>query len=30
VVSNRVDSVWLVSVNDVLDELPVSARGRIA
>jgi len=30
VVSNLVDSVWLVSGTAVLDELPVSARGRIA
>lgn len=30
VVSNLVDSVWLVNGSTVLDELPVSARGRIA
>jgi D-serine deaminase-like pyridoxal phosphate-dependent protein len=30
VVSNLVDSVWLVSGNDVLEELPIAARGRIA
>jgi D-serine deaminase-like pyridoxal phosphate-dependent protein len=30
VVSNLVDSVWLVNGETVLDELPVSARGRIA
>ena len=30
VVSNLVDSVWLVNGTTVLDELPVSARGRIA
>ena len=30
VVSNLVDSVWLVSGETVLDELPVAARGRIA
>jgi D-serine deaminase-like pyridoxal phosphate-dependent protein len=30
VVSNLVDSVWLVNGDDVLDELPVAARGRIA
>ena len=29
VVSNLVDSVWMVSGDDVLDELPVAARGRI-
>jgi D-serine deaminase-like pyridoxal phosphate-dependent protein len=30
VVSNLVDTVWLVNGGDVVDELPVSARGRIA
>jgi D-serine deaminase-like pyridoxal phosphate-dependent protein len=30
VVSNLVDSVWLVNGEAVLDELPVAARGRIA
>jgi D-serine deaminase-like pyridoxal phosphate-dependent protein len=30
VVSNLVDSVWMVSGDDVLDELPIAARGRIA
>jgi D-serine deaminase-like pyridoxal phosphate-dependent protein len=30
VVSNLVDSVWLVNGETVLDELPVAARGRIA
>jgi D-serine deaminase-like pyridoxal phosphate-dependent protein len=30
VVSNLVDSVWLVNGDAVLDELPVAARGRIA
>jgi D-serine deaminase-like pyridoxal phosphate-dependent protein len=30
VVSNLVDAVWLVSGDEVVDELPVSARGRIA
>jgi D-serine deaminase-like pyridoxal phosphate-dependent protein len=30
VVSNLVDSVWLVEGETVLDELPVAARGRIA
>jgi D-serine deaminase-like pyridoxal phosphate-dependent protein len=30
VVSNLVDSVWLVNGDSVLDELPVAARGRIA
>jgi D-serine deaminase-like pyridoxal phosphate-dependent protein len=30
VVSNLVDSVWLVNGDTVLDELPVAARGRIA
>jgi D-serine deaminase-like pyridoxal phosphate-dependent protein len=30
VVSNLVDSVWLVNGDSVLDELPVSARGRVA
>ena len=30
VVSNLVDSVWLVNGDAVLDELPIAARGRIA
>jgi hypothetical protein len=30
VVSNLVDSVWLVGGDEVLDRLDVSARGRIA
>jgi D-serine deaminase-like pyridoxal phosphate-dependent protein len=30
VVSNLVDSVWLVSGNEVVDQLEISARGRIA
>jgi D-serine deaminase-like pyridoxal phosphate-dependent protein len=30
VVSNLVDSVWLVNGDTVLDELPIAARGRIA
>jgi D-serine deaminase-like pyridoxal phosphate-dependent protein len=30
VVSNLVDSVWLVKGDEVLDEMPIAARGRIA
>jgi D-serine deaminase-like pyridoxal phosphate-dependent protein len=30
VVSNLVDSVWLVDDLTIVDELPVAARGRIA
>jgi D-serine deaminase-like pyridoxal phosphate-dependent protein len=30
VVSNLVDAVWLVSGDEVVDELPIAARGRIA
>ena len=29
VVSNMVDSVWLVNHDDVIEKLPVAARGRI-